>query len=517
MMRNNNALPGEEKALKNRKLRIGTVATLITVGFIAAVVLLNVLLNVFVELFPMKVDVTSAQVYNLSVNTEEYLATVDKEVELILVQKTETLENLLTNYLGNYYKENYLTELFKNYDIKSDKISLRYVDPTAEPRFFSERNITTSTTSIMVVYCAETNRHKLITINDVLAEGENDTVLLDAEKAVTSAIIYVCKEEIRDILFLTGHEETGYGYLSEFFKSNGFNVGTVTLEQSDAFGKNTAALVICAPRQDFSENDVALLKNFMQNPDEMRDYNLGRTLYVILDNDSPNLPNFYAFLREYCIVPVDEYVVDISTQGTAVFSTSSARRTVLSVTSPFEATSAGISKKLIMAEQFSKSFELLEIGKGESIHNVDPILVTSENAYTKPVMTNPTADYFEFDASTDKKASRTVGALSTRYFFDVIEQKTYYGYVAVIGGAEFVGNVFMSSTSFDNSAFMKNLINTTIGDNSIEINVVSRDLSAGMLGFRSQDAYVWTVIALFALAVVFGIIALVIFIRRRFM
>ena len=513
----------DEKALKYRKYRIGTVSTLITVGVIVAIIVANVFLNVIVEMYPLKADLTTEQLYNLSGDTTAYLSEVDKEVELILVQEMDKVESLMQNYMGSYYKTDYLTELFKNFEKHSGKVGLDYVDPTVNPTFFTERNITVSSSSIMVDYCKDTNRHKLIGINDIIVtDDDNKSAEFDAERAVIAAIIYVTQEEIRDIHFLTGHEEDSGSYLQEFFKTNGFGVNTVTLDQTDAFSENSAALVIINPKKDFSESEILLLKAFMQNSDKISEYHLGRTLYVFLDNNAPNMPNFYKFLEEYCIVPVDEYVVDTSSKGSAYYSYTSNGTAqsirVLNAKMVHETIGKSIAQKVVMFEQVTKSFELLE-AKGD-ILSVEKILSTHDEAYTKPIPTDGTevdSSYLAFNKDTDVKGEKVLGAVSTRYFWDVEEQQRYVGHVAVLGSTSMISQPFMGSPNFSNGEYVKDLINYTIGDDSIEISVMPKNLSSNVLNITSTTVYTLILAMLALVPLALGVAAVVVYVKRKHM
>ena len=50
----------------NRKLRLGTTATLMTVVVIAAVMILNVIVGILFDAFPLSLDLTKDNTYTLS-------------------------------------------------------------------------------------------------------------------------------------------------------------------------------------------------------------------------------------------------------------------------------------------------------------------------------------------------------------------------------------------------------------------------------------------------------------------
>ena len=523
----NENLTPEQKALKMRKFKIGTVSVAITVIFIVAVILANIALNILTARFPLKFDATGESIYNLSLDTEEYLKQTDKKVEIVLAKKLEDIEQIFTQYYGStYYKEGYITELFENYPKQSNNITMNYVDSVTNPDVYQKMNVTLTDSVIAVVYCEETKRGKAIGLDDIVVFSDDGKSVeyFNAEKSITSAIIYVCKEDIRDIHFLTGHKESKNEYFEEFFKLNGFNVNTVTLGQNNAFSSKTAALVIYNPVEDFSESDILALREFMNNSDEMREYNLGRSLYVFLDNNAPKLPNLYAFLREYCIVPVDEYVIDLSTEGSGLYSYTSGgvtqRMPVLNATFPHETIGKDLKKTVVMGMQlqvgFPKSFELLETSDGDTISTITAksILGTTAEAYTKPITNDDKAD-LTFNSATDKKGERILGALATRTFFDANEQEYYTGNVAVIGSSTFAAESFMRSSTYQNAEYLKQLINATIGDDAIELSVPQRDLSPVGFSITRNDWFTIGIVLIVLPIVSFAAAAVVVYVKRK--
>ena len=51
---------------RSRRLRHGTMATVLSVCFVAAVVLVNVIVSILVDRYPISVDLTSNKVFELS-------------------------------------------------------------------------------------------------------------------------------------------------------------------------------------------------------------------------------------------------------------------------------------------------------------------------------------------------------------------------------------------------------------------------------------------------------------------
>lgn len=52
--------------LKNRRLRMGSFATVLTVIFIAVLIILNMIVSAISERYPIQLDLTTGKIYGLS-------------------------------------------------------------------------------------------------------------------------------------------------------------------------------------------------------------------------------------------------------------------------------------------------------------------------------------------------------------------------------------------------------------------------------------------------------------------
>ena len=91
-----------EKKHKNRKkLKYGSIATAITVVFIAAVVLLNIIVKAVSNQYNLRLDLTSAKLYEISDSTLDYMKNLNQDVEIACTYKEsemQTNENMKMVY-----------------------------------------------------------------------------------------------------------------------------------------------------------------------------------------------------------------------------------------------------------------------------------------------------------------------------------------------------------------------------------------------------------------------------------
>ena len=67
---------------RSRRLRHGTMATVLSVCFVAAVVLVNVIVSILVERYPLSVDLTSNKIFELSDESIDYISNLDKDINV---------------------------------------------------------------------------------------------------------------------------------------------------------------------------------------------------------------------------------------------------------------------------------------------------------------------------------------------------------------------------------------------------------------------------------------------------
>ena len=76
-----------------KKLKHGTMATALTCGFLAVLVLLNVVTTVLFERYPINIDLTKEKIYSMTDETEEYVKNVDRDVLVTIFADEETYLN----------------------------------------------------------------------------------------------------------------------------------------------------------------------------------------------------------------------------------------------------------------------------------------------------------------------------------------------------------------------------------------------------------------------------------------
>ena len=134
------AKPEKAKKFNKRNFKHGTMSVILTVVFVAAVILVNVIVGLISERFETDVDLSSAGMYTLDEETEDYLMNVDKEVTITVLNSESNFEGL-----GDAYKQ--VNELLKKMQLANPLITIEYKPLDQNPAYASQP----TTISLLIV------------------------------------------------------------------------------------------------------------------------------------------------------------------------------------------------------------------------------------------------------------------------------------------------------------------------------------------------------------------------------
>ena len=79
----------KKNIFSSRRFKHGTLATVMTVGLVAVVVLVNVIVGLLVERFPISIDLTDNKIFELSDESIDYLKGIDQQIEISVLATEE--------------------------------------------------------------------------------------------------------------------------------------------------------------------------------------------------------------------------------------------------------------------------------------------------------------------------------------------------------------------------------------------------------------------------------------------
>ena len=472
------------KAFKNKsKIKLATFSTGIIVGVIAIIVALNVVLNLLVERYPIKLDLTNEKIYQLTDDTVELLKTVNTPVKITFLTAESSLPT--------YYKE-----LLDNYKRYCSNLSVVCIDAEKNPDYLKNEGIDTATSSTLVAVKSD-KRYKLIEYTDMYDDDYNSK----AEEAISSAIVYVTKDVVYDVMFIDGHGETYSDSLKSSFSNNGYNVVTTNIKKSE-ITTNTKAIIINSPTSDFSADDIDALDTILTNSEKY-----GINAFLFTGTATPKLENLETYLGEWGISLGTEKVIEDSSNLMLYYGFQ--RLTYPDETLAGSAASydfyAGIGE--------ARPVNILFTEKG-SVTSVISVLSSSDDSYGKPAGTEiASATDIENDDG-DTKGPFNIAVMSTKMTYDSDNNELKSNFI-VSGTTAFTDENYIGTSSIGNGRYLINLLNNVSGLEDSDFAIVAKTVTSEVLDTAGNLLTIFTVIFIFLLPVGLIIIGVIIFLKRK--
>ena len=299
----------------NRKLRLGTSATVFTVFVVAAVLVLNLIVGIIYDRFPLTLDLTTDKTFTMSDESREVAQNVTQDLEILVFLEENTFAAPST---GNDVFDTILRQFYlftKDYNtLSGGHVTTKYLDAEADPTLvntYKQYEVTTG--SILF----RTKEHfRVISVDDLYTEeldSSYQTVYSSVvEQKLASTINTVCVGKEVTLTFLTGHgeDQTAISTIQKLYSLNGYNVDTLDLSTATEVNETTEAMIIVGPTKDFTLDEISRLRAWLSN-----DGKLNRDLYVMC-NYSGDCPNLYTFLKDdYGITVTDRLIVETDTNN----------------------------------------------------------------------------------------------------------------------------------------------------------------------------------------------------------
>ncbi len=287
-----------KEILNKRSLRFGSYSFILTAIVIAAAILLNTIVSGTKLRDKLKIDLTSNKLYSIGETTAEVLRELDTEVEIIGLFDEKTMES--TQY-------GQVIEFIKQYENKSSKIKIKYVDPAKNPAYIQNeldpQGVLGVSNYDFVVRSGK--RAKVLSSSDIFEYTFDSQTYtgyyltgLNAEYAFTGAIRYVTSDDIPVIYFTEGHGEgdpdNDFSDLKSDLELNGYEIKKIYLAAVEAVPEDASLVIFANPLQDLTIDEKEKLTVYSEN---------GGSTVFLFDPPQSNVKfaNFEDFLSEYNI------------------------------------------------------------------------------------------------------------------------------------------------------------------------------------------------------------------------
>ena len=206
-----------------RSLRLGGYSIVLTIIVIAAVVILNLIVNSLPPQYT-QIDLSGADVYQISEDSEKLAKELDTDITIYYVSTLANRNSQLHNFVQKYAS-------------MSDHIKIEYVDPEENPSFADKHGLTDQNSLVV----SSELRSEAILYTDIyeyseaiqqeyystyyyyymMYQDEQYAIeniysydVFDADNEITSAIDYVTTDKLPVVYAITGHGEADISEMS---------------------------------------------------------------------------------------------------------------------------------------------------------------------------------------------------------------------------------------------------------------------------------------------------------------
>ncbi len=486
---------GLKSFLKSRKAKHGSIAAAIVAVVVAITILINVVCGLLVDRFPnLKIDMTSNGAFELQQDTLDYMGKLDSEVNVYILATESSFENN-----GTYFVQakNLLEKMVSASD---GKLSVDYVDTSTNPNFASKYpNVSWDSSSNNIILVENGDQYKALTLDECFSYdsdyysyyGTYQFTGTTIEQAIVTAILNVTTEDKVVVDMITGNGEQDYSAITKLLESNAYQVNEVSLA-TNGIDDDAKIVFLFAPSVDLDDSAIEKLSVWLDN-----DGNYGRTLIYVPCIDRVDTPNLDDFLDEWGLQVDDGYAFETSTSY--LVSNSSPYAFITDYTSYYK---DGLKNSNIPVLT-SNAHDIII----KSDTDAHALLTTSTEAGVIPY--EPEDDWSFEDGMTGSALNIAAEGVKTNSDETTSQLIVFGSYMM------FADNV-MSINSFNNSAYLMNVVNTVAEKEDVGITIEGKDLDSGELGITDiTPGTIVLVVFVFVIPIAILVFGIITWLRRR--
>lgn len=488
----------KKRKINTRSLKHGSLSVAFTVIFVAAVVLVNVLVTLVSDRAGISADLTGGGLYTLDETTENYLKNrLDADITVTVLNSEQTFKQSQNT--------RQVSEILERMKTRSGHINIEYLNLDQNPNYVSQfGRDETLDTDYIVVECEKTGRHRIITPTDYFGLDSEEAMYYYyyygyvgeylIEQEAVSAMMYTSNEDLVRIAFAEGFGESDSSALKDLLKKNGYSVETVDLLTAAEIDSDIDFVIVHAPRLDISSDCLAKLDRFLDNGGRY-----GKNVLYFAAVTQQKTPGIDSFLRDWS-VSVGFYDIG-QTDANYLISTLTpyAHRQRICSTS-YTAAVYGSGLYTLGADIRPVFIE------DNGLASVTALMKTYDNAFLYP-LDNITGEGFDID--TAQRGEFNDVTVSVKYAPDGTPSRLF-----VIGSDTLSGSYLMAYSNANNSEFFVNLFDFVSGK---EAGIVIKAKSPVNLTFEMNAKTANSLALVLCIIVPVCVIAagIVVWLRRR--
>ena len=542
----------QKKMQVRKKLKYGGIATAVTVIFVAVVVLLNVVVAQVCKRNPDAVlDLTTANLYEISDDTVDYIKNLDQDVEIAISSEESTFQS------DKYYKM--ISETISKYQGYSDHISVTYFDTTKDPDILSKyQDLYAGDISSNQIIVTSGDRIKVYSLTDMIEIDQDkyqsyyygyaslsDCITgFKGEQTLTTAIMNVTDSNPKSVAVITksngnyifsATQANAYAVtaMENLLNDNGYDVKELDMVNDTLDAETYDIVVLPAPANDLTMDAIKKLQDFLQN-----DGNLGKQLIYVADYTQSVTPNLDAFLKDWNLQVDSSYVRedDNNRNQTVQIVASAGKGLIAPIVSLGDSENYGgnlANSSLPIVAPLARPIQKLPSNNGRVVYN---LLQSSDTSYAYPLTqqassgedttesaseesqeateatTTEGAATTSFDTDSAVRGANTVMALSQSQQStgsDLIESD-----VIVLGSMAMMDYYLTQDSSYNNAEYFIGVLNSVCGKED-SIVIASKDMTATSISATQTQLVTLRTIVVFLIPLAVAAAGIVVFLRRR--
>ena len=484
-------------AFNQKRFKYGTLATVITVIFIAIVVLINVVFSTLENRLSLKIDLTPNKAFALSSQSKDYLKTLDKDIEVYILKDQASLQSL-----GTDGKQ--VTEIINKYKQASNKIDVKFINPEKNPQLISQFNNLYKgdiSSKFAVVKCGDTV--KALDASDFVnytQTGQSSYAISStAERAMTTAIMNVTNANPLKVTVLSSESALAITSFTDMLDRNGYQVETVDA-LTGTIDPNSSLVILNSPITDLTTEAATRIEKYLDNNGK-----LGKNLMYVGSYMQKETPNIDALLAEYGLDMPSASVIDEENQQNLVGLSNNTYGIAAAIDN--QTYTEGLQNaNLRVVVPYSRPIKVLYESKDQ--RTTESLLKTAQTSfvYTKdtPAETAP---------SSLEHGPFNVMALGSKFIYDDKNSKITSNIFA-IGSVQILSTELVANSNFNNGEYVLNTVNKLTGKEN-GINIVAKDLTSTTLNITRAQARSVGLAVTVGIPLIIIVLGIFVCVRRR--
>lgn len=524
----------EEKAEKpkkvrnTKKLKYGSASVVVVVLVIAIVIVVNLMSGMLTKRYPLKLDLTSDNRYELSEESIELMKNLDKDIEITVTSTQDIFAAMSSQYEQTFYQYygaivempfEMIPEILDKYSVYAEagsgSITVKYVDINKNPDVVTRLNKNYNgeiTEGSIVLSCGD--RVKVIDSTEVasmIIPSQNSTqtnieMTFAGESTITSAIVSVADQNpVRaavittaggNSIFDTTHQQIAAS-LESFLNKNGYECTEIDAQNDKISPEEYDLIVLACPNVDFTEDIIAKFSDFLYNGGKYQ-----KNMIYVPNYYATNLPNITAFLEDWKISIEQSEIYDENMAQVSVSALNAVGYAPIIEVSDTESVGSLANDSLPLVAPAARPITILS-KNNDSI--ITEVLKSSPTSYLSSLEN-------EGEVSSEKAAYNVV-VKSRRETADQLD--VYGSELLVIGSPFMLDNSLLSkSNSINNANVISNIINGMTGKETTAA-IPEKYLSQSNLALTQASVRVTQVITIIVIPLLIAIIGAVILLWRK--